>query len=166
MLSKITFREADIKDLPAIVATYNSTIESRMVTADLTPVTVEDKTPWFKSHNKKTRPLWVIECDGAYAGWMSFTDFKSRHAYHKTAEIGIYLESYARGRGIGDYCLKYAIEKCPSLNITSLTGFIFGHNEPSLKLFYKHGFEKWAHMPGIADMDGVLRDLVIVGRKA
>lgn len=165
MLNKITFRDADIKDLPVIVATYNSTIESRMVTADLSPASVESKISWFNGHNKKTRPLWVIEYDGNYAGWISFTDFKSRHAYHKTAEIGIYLEKNIRGKGLGDHCLKYAIEKCPSLNITSLTGFIFGHNEPSLKLFYKHGFEKWAHMPQIADMEGILRDLIIVGRK-
>ena len=165
MLNNIAFRNATLKDLPAIVATYNSTIESRIVTADLEPVSVESKVTWFGSHNPETRPLWIVECDGKYAGWISFTDFKSRHAYYKTAELGIYLEKSFRGNGLGDYCLNYAIEKCPSLKITSLTGFIFGHNEPSLKLFYKHGFEKWAHMPQIADMEGVLRDLIIVGKK-
>lgn len=165
MLNKIIFRNATITDLPAIVGTYNSTIESRMVTADLEPATVESKTAWFNNHNPKTRPLLVVEYERKYAGWISFTDFKSRHAYYKTAELGIYLESSMRGKGLGDYCLKYAIEKCPELNITSLTGFIFGHNEPSLKLFYKHGFEKWAHMPEIADMEGILRDLIIVGKK-
>jgi L-amino acid N-acyltransferase YncA len=161
----VTFRNAELKDLPAIVETYNSTIPGRMVTADLEPASVEGKTTWFKSHNPKTRPLWVVEYEGQYAGWISYTDFKSRHAYHKTAELGIYLEEKFRGKGLGDACLKYAIEKSSSLNITSLTGFIFGHNEPSLKLFYKHGFEKWAHMPQIADMEGILRDLIIVGRK-
>ena len=161
----IIFRNAVLKDLPAIVGTYNSTIAGRMVTADLEPATAESKIEWFNGHNAKTRPLWVVECDENYAGWISYTDFKSRHAYHKTAELGIYLEEKFRGRGLGDICLKYAIEKCPSLNITSLTGFIFGHNEPSLKLFYKHGFQKWAHMPAIADMEGTLRDLIILGRK-
>ncbi|HXB41328.1 MAG TPA: GNAT family N-acetyltransferase [Bacteroidia bacterium] len=161
----ITFRNAGLKDLPAIVETYNSTIPGRMVTADLEPATVESKTAWFNSHNPKTRPLLVVEYAGQYAGWISYTDFKSRHAYHKTAELGIYLEEKFRGKGLGDACLEYAIEKSPSLNITALTGFIFGHNEPSLKLFYKHGFEKWAHMPQIADMEGILCDLIIVGRK-
>jgi len=162
---KITFRDAQPKDLPAIVATYNSTIPSRMVTADLEPATVESKTAWFNTHNPVTRPLWAVEYEGKYAGWVSFTDFKSRHAYHKTAEIGIYLEESSRGKGLADHCLAYSIQKCPSLQITSLTGFIFGHNEPSLKLFYKHGFEKWAHMPGICDMEGILRDVIILGRK-
>jgi len=44
-------------------------------------------------------------------------------------------------------------------------GFIFGHNEPSLRLFYSQGFEKWAQLPEVADMEGVWRDLIIVGKK-
>ncbi len=160
-----TYRDATLKDLPAIVGTYNSTIPTRMVTADLEPASVESKVAWFSLHNPKTRPLWVVEYHGEYAGWISFTDFKSRHAYHKTAELGIYLETKFRGKGLGDACLQYAIERSPSLEITNLTGFIFGHNEPSLRLFYKHGFEKWAHMPGICDMEGILRDVIILGRK-
>ncbi len=44
-----------------------------------------------------------------------------------------------------------------------LVGFIFGHNEPSLKLFYKYEFEKWAHFPKVANMDGIERDLIILG---
>lgn len=162
---QIKFRDARQEDLEKIVGTYNSTIPSRMVTADLEPVAVESKLAWFKSHNPKTRPLWVVEYGGEYAGWISFTDFKSRDAYKATVEIGIYLEEKFRGKGLGDACLAYAIEKSPELGVTSLTGFIFGHNEPSLKLFAKHGFERWAFMPAITDMEGILRDVVIMGRK-
>jgi len=165
MLSNITFKDATIHDLPAIVDTYNATVAGRLVTADLEPVSIESKKDWFNNHNPETRPLYIIEIDNTYAGWMSFNSFYGRPAYHKTAELSIYLESKMQGKGLGNYCLKYAIEKCPSLQITSLLGFIFGHNEPSLKLFYKHGFEKWAHLPEIADMEGVLRDLIIVGKK-
>ena len=35
------FRDAVLDDLPGIVAIYNSTVPSRLVTADLEPVTVE-----------------------------------------------------------------------------------------------------------------------------
>ena len=45
----------------------------------------------------------------------------------------------------------------------NLLGFIFGHNDPSLKLFYKFNFEKWAHFPKVANMDGIERDLIILG---
>ncbi|AQT83836.1 hypothetical protein B1222_04580 [Paenibacillus larvae subsp. pulvifaciens] len=46
-----------------------------------------------------------------------------------------------------------------------LLGFIFGHNVPSIKLFKRFGFEEWANLPGIAELYGVERDLVIMGRR-
>src|SRR5262249_38109288 len=52
----------------------------------------------------------------------------------------------------------------PSLSITALVGLIFAHNDPSLKLFQRLGFERWGSFPGIAQLDGVERDLVAMGR--
>jgi predicted O-methyltransferase YrrM len=45
-----------------------------------------------------------------------------------------------------------------------MVGLIFGHNEPSLKLFQRLGFERWGFFPGVAQLDGVERDLVVMGR--
>ena len=165
MLNLIQFKQACLSDLPAIVATYNATVSGRMVTADLEPVSVSSREEWFYNHQPETRPLYLIEYDKAYAGWMSFNSFYGRPAYHKTAELSIYLETTAQGKGLGNVALTHAIKKCPELQITRLLGFIFGHNEPSLKLFYKHGFEKWAHLPEVAEMDNQLRDLLILGKK-
>jgi predicted O-methyltransferase YrrM len=60
--------------------------------------------------------------------------------------------------------LEQAIARAPSLGITALVGFIFGHNEPSLKLFQRFGFERWGYCPGVARLDGVDRDLVVMGQ--
>lgn len=159
------FRFAEQKDLPAIVATYNASIPSRLVTADLEPVTVESRLNWFAAHNREERPLWIVLADDSYAGWLSFNSFYGRPAYSGTAEISIYLEEAYKGKGLGKACLQKALQEAPSLKVLNLLGFIFGHNTPSLNLFYNSGFEKWAHLPGIANMDGVFRDLLIVGKK-
>ncbi|HWY33331.1 MAG TPA: GNAT family N-acetyltransferase, partial [Nitrosopumilaceae archaeon] len=132
---------------------------------DLEPVSTESKTKWFHEHNPTTRPLWIVEVDGIYSGWVSFQSFYGRPAYQQTAEISIYLEENVRGKGLGKICLQHALNSCPSLNIHTLLGFIFGHNETSLKLFNQLGFEKWAHLPEIANMEGIKRDLLILGRK-
>ncbi|MDO8999317.1 MAG: N-acetyltransferase family protein [Bacteroidota bacterium] len=162
---QVEFKYASINDLPKIVATYNSTVASRIVTADLEPVSVESKMDWFNNHNQNKRPLWIVTIDGEYAGWMSFNSFYGRPAYDGTVEVSIYLEEKSRGKGLGNICLQKAIDFAPSLEIKNLLGYIFGHNGPSLNLFYKFGFQKWAHLPGIANMDGILRDLIIVGKK-
>jgi L-amino acid N-acyltransferase YncA len=157
------FTYAKENDLQRIVDTYNSTVGSRLVTADLEPVSVESKKQWFHSHNQSNRPLWIVNVDGNYAGWMSFNSFYGRPAYDITAEVSIYLEENARGKGLGNVCLQKAIDECKPRGIKNLLGFIFGHNEPSLKLFYKFKFEKWAHFPKVANMDGIERDLIILG---
>jgi phosphinothricin acetyltransferase len=53
----------------------------------------------------------------------------------------------------------------PSLGIKTLIGYIFSHNEPSLRLFRSFGFEEWGKLPNIADMDGKEYSLSIVGKR-
>ncbi|HPH86016.1 MAG TPA: N-acetyltransferase family protein [Ferruginibacter sp.] len=160
------YRDAHIEDLPAIVAIYNSTIEGRMVTADTEPVLVSDKEAWFWQHNTSHRPLWVVEDDTRnMIGWISFQDFYGRPAYQGTAEISIYMAEAFRGQGLGRFLLQYSIDQCTSLGIHTLLGFIFAHNEPSLKLFMNLGFEEWANLLDIAVLDGQSRSLKILGKK-
>jgi L-amino acid N-acyltransferase YncA len=155
--------------LPAIVEIYNSTIASRMVTADTAPVTVDSRRAWFAAHQSAQRPLWVIEGQAgagpAMLGWLSFSNFHERAAYAGSAELSIYLHPEARGRGIGRYMLEEAIRHAPGIALHSLVGLIFGHNLPSLKLFESAGFQRWGTLPGVAVLDGTKRDLVIVGRR-
>ncbi|WP_123040174.1 GNAT family N-acetyltransferase [Cohnella candidum] len=165
MQDKYVIEDARPEDLPAIVDIYNSTIEGRMVTADLEPVTVESRRRWFDEHNPERRPLWVLKDDGKIAAWFSFSSFYGRPAYDGTVEISIYIAEDYRSKGIGKLLIARAIEECPRLAISNLVGFVFGHNEPSLGLLRKFGFERWGHLPGVAVLDGVERDLVILGLK-
>ena len=165
MYDAFTIRDAEITDLPIIVDIYNSTISGRMVTADLEPVSVESRTQWFHEHSPSFRPLWVVESQGTICGWVSFQSFYGRPAYNGTAEISIYIHQDFRGKKLGKFLIQKAIDACPALEIKTLLGFIFGHNEPSIKLFNSFGFEKWAHLPKIAELDGIERDLLILGRR-
>ena len=159
-------RDAVEDDLPAIVAIYNATIPGGMVTADTTPVTVAARLPWFRSHSPDRRPFWVVAGDGgAVCAWLSFSDFHPRPAYHPTAEISVYVAEDHRRRGLAGLLLSRAIERGPSAGVKTLVGLIWAHNEPSLRLFEKHGFERWGHLPRVALLYGRERDLVIVGRR-
>lgn len=165
MFENFKIRDAGWSDLSAIVAIYNSTIPGRMVTADTEPVSVESRENWFMEHSPSTRPLWVVEYHGEICGWLSFQSFYGRPAYQATAEISIYLHEDYRGRKLGKYLLQSAIDACPRLKVKTLLAFIFGHNEPSLKLFSQFEFTKWANLPNIAQLDGIERDLVILGKR-
>ena len=100
-MDKMRVRDARESDLPEIVEIYNSTIPSRMVSADTEPATVEQRRGWFREHDPSRRPLWVAEADGRVIGWLSLGDFwDGRPTYHATAEVGIYVkDGYRGGRG-------------------------------------------------------------------
>lgn len=158
-------RIARLQDLPAIVDIYNSTIPSRMVTADTEPVSPDSRRAWFDEHTPDRYPLWVVEEAGQLVGWLSYSPFRARPAYVHTAEVSIYLHEAARGRGLGSSLLTQAIAFAPRIGLHTLVGLVFSHNLPSLKLFERFGFARWADMPRIAEMDGIERDLIIVGKR-
>ncbi|OOG17109.1 N-acetyltransferase [Sphingobacterium sp. CZ-UAM] len=164
-MSQLRFRDAIQEDLPRIVAIYNTTIASRMVTADTSPVTVESRQKWFDEHSPSKRPLWLVEDQHTIVGWVSFQSFYGRPAYDATVEISIYLDEQQRGRGLGKQILQYCIEKAPGLGVHTLLGFIFAHNLTSISLFEKMGFREWANLPDIATLDGVERSLKILGKR-
>lgn len=162
-LTDFTVRDATEADLPAIVAIYNATIPGRMVTADTEPVSVDSRVPWFRAHNPRTRPLWVALDGGRVCAWLSFNSFYGRPAYNPTAEVSLYVAESHRRRGLGRDLLQRAIDQAPACEVRTLLGFIWAHNEPSLKLFAAHAFERWGHFPRVAVLDGIERDLIIVG---
>jgi L-amino acid N-acyltransferase YncA len=160
----LKFRLAEFSDLEEIVRIYNSTIPSRLVTADLNFVSVGDRTPWFYKHSADKRPLWMVESEGELVGWAGLQNFHEREAYDITAEISIYLDEKARGRGLGRMILQEIVRISPSLGIEKLIGLIFSHNTPSIQLFKSEGFSEWGNLPNVAKLDGILRGLTIVGK--
>ena len=159
------FRNAKTADLSLIVEIYNSTISSRMVTADIVPVTVDEKLSWFNAHHAATRPLWMVEDNNTVVGWASFNNFYGRPAYNGTAEISIYLHPVYRQKGFGKKILAHCINEAPALNIHTLLGFIFAHNQPSIELFLQAGFSQWGNLADVAYMDGNPYSLLIFGKK-
>ncbi|WP_294317876.1 GNAT family N-acetyltransferase [uncultured Chryseobacterium sp.] len=165
-MEELKFRNATPEDLTQIVEIYNSTIPSRMVTADTEDITVESRIHWFQEHTPERRPLWMVEDQqDNVLGWVSFSSFYGRPAYNATVELSIYMAENSRGKGYGKKVLQYCIDNAPKFNVKTLLGFIFLHNEPSMKLFRHFGFEDWGVFPDVAVLDGVERTLVILGKR-
>mgnify|MGYP000588403797 CR=1 FL=1 len=58
-----------------------------------------------------------------------------------------------------------AIEAAPALGVETLAVTIFASNAASIRLFEKHGFERWGFMPRVARLGDIERDLVMMGRR-
>jgi L-amino acid N-acyltransferase YncA len=161
---EIRIRDAVEADLPAIIDIYNAAVATRVSTAQLEPVTIEERRDWLREHSPERHPFWVLEKDGEVAGWLSFKSFLPRCAYRGTIELSVYVDERFRRRGIARKLLEAAIARAPALGINAMVGLIFAHNEASLKLFTRLGFERWGLLPRVAQLDSAERDLVVVGR--
>jgi len=163
-------RDALISDLPRIVEIYNFAVATRKCSCDLDPTTVEARRLSFDAHTPNHRPLWVAEdCakpgQGAI-GYLGFLHFMNeRPGYFITADLAIYLHPEYQNQGLGSYLLAQAVQRAPGLGIETLTATIFASNEASIRLFEKFGFERWGFMPRVARLEGVEKDLVLVGRR-
>lgn len=164
-MSPPAIRHARAADLPAIVSIYNASIPGRLATADTEPVGVDERKAWFDAFTPDERPLWVAEFAGDVAGWISLRSFYGRPAYHRTVEVGVYVDPAHRRQGLAASLLDHAMAASPALGIATLLAFVFAHNAPSVELFRARGFESWGLLPRVAELDGVERDLAILGRR-
>ncbi len=160
----ITIRLATPADWPAIIAIYNQAVPSRQATAELEPVTVESRRIWFEKHQDRY-PIYVAEKEpGQILGWGSLSEFYSgRGGYFETAEVSVYIDLHSQSQGIGRALLEHLIRSAPTLGFRRLVALIFAHNPASLKMCARLGFTQWGYLPGVANMDGVIRDLEILG---
>ena len=156
-------RHAQPADLPAIVDIYNASIPGRMATADTSPVTVSEREGWFREFSPDRRPLWLQDDPAGIAGWLSLRSFYGRPAYHATVEVAVYVDPRRRREGVARRLLGHALGAAPALRIRTLLAFVFAHNGPSLTLFHGAGFADWGLLPRVAEIDGVERDLALLG---
>lgn len=182
-------QHARAEDLPEVVTIYNQSIAGKQATAQLTPVTCEERAAWFAEHiNSPTRPIYVVRAraqsmeqasedtaqtvqavqtnqkTAPIVAWGSFSDLYARMAYHISTEISIYLHQDYQAKGLGSLLTRWMLTQAPSLGIHNVVALIFAHNQPSLGLFGKLGFEQWGYMPKVCDMDGFIADVVMLGK--
>ncbi len=159
-------REATIQDLQEIVDIYNESVMTKQATADLTPVSIEQRQAWFFAHGlKKNRPLWVaVNSENQVIGWASLSNLYERPAYHISSEISVYIANHAKGQGIGQALIQHLLSLAPSCGIQQVVAKIFAHNQPSLILFTKMGFQQWGMLPKVCDMQTFIADVIILGK--
>lgn len=163
-------REATSDDLPTIIEIYNLAVATRESTCDLEPATVQSWQSWFASHSGSSRPIWVVEdCDAPECGVVGYLAFhyfmNGRPGYSITSDLAIYLHPVYQGKRLGTYLLGEAIRHAPALGVEVFAVTIFGSNHASIRLFERHGFERWGLMPRVARLEGVERDVVMMGRR-
>jgi len=159
----IEVREARAEDAEAITAIYNEGIAERGATFETEPRRVEQIAQRLEGA-RRFPVLVAVDGAGAVLGWAGLSAYRDRPCYAGIAEFSVYLDSRARGQGIGRNLLLALIEAARRKGFHKLVSRVFPFNHASLAVCRSCGFREVGLYEKHGRLDGKWLDVVIVER--
>lgn len=149
-------------DIPFVTRVYNWAVDHS--TAHFgTSHTREDvvEADWQAG---RSRFAWLLgELDGAPAGFAKAGPFRTREAYHWTAELTVYLLPHAHGRGLGKALYQRLLALCRAQGFRLVLGGVAVPNPASEALHRSVGMVEMGNFPGSGYKFGEWIDVTFFG---
>lgn len=142
---KIRFIEK--QDYEKVLKIYEEYIE--------TTITFEYELPTFEEFKERIEkikskyPYLVAEENGKIIGYAYAHEFKERTAYQWGAELSVYLDKTATGKGVGTKLYNAIIEILKMQGINTVYALITEENDTSVKMHEKYGFKHVATIKNV-----------------
>ncbi|MDY0087529.1 MAG: N-acetyltransferase family protein [Coriobacteriia bacterium] len=162
-MGDVHIRDACATDAAAIAAVYNTYITETAVTFDTEPVGVEERREWLARHDHD-HPVVIAEVEGKVVGWGALSRWAHRPAWHRTAEVSIYVAREHHGEGVGHALMEALIVRGRDAGHHVLIGQIVAGNTASLAMAEHAGFERAGVLREVGDKLGSYHDLVLMQR--
>jgi phosphinothricin acetyltransferase len=140
----ITIRAATLSDAAPISAMLNYYAVNTTTTFMTEPEVIETRIEWLTGRLPE-HPVVVAEVDGAMVGFASLSRFRSRAAYSRTAELGVYVHPDWHRRGIGRALVRDAIERGRAGGVHVVVAGCCSESVASIGLLESLGFRRVAH---------------------
>jgi phosphinothricin acetyltransferase len=162
--SDMEIRDCCDDDLPAMLAIYNDVIATSTAIYSDTPVTLEDRTSWWKTRTKQGYPVLVASEPTGVVGFASFGDFRAWPGYRFTVEHSVHVRADCRGRGIGTALVTALLPKASALGKHVMIAGIDADNAASIRMHERLGFVRVAHFRQVGFKFERWLDLVFLQR--
>jgi phosphinothricin acetyltransferase len=160
-LPRVAIRGARPDDWPRIASIYAAGIATRNATFETDVPSYED---WDTSHLPVHRYV-AVEGD-RIVGWVALTGYSDRCCYEGVADLSVYVDPDAQGRGVGRALLEHLVGASDGGGIWTLQAGVFPENSASLALHRRCGFRVVGTRERIGKLDGVWRDVVLLERRS
>lgn len=150
-------RNAETGDASALLKIYEQYIS--------TPVTFETALPSEREFAERIRGIsagypYLVCCEGERAlGYAYAHRFHEREAYSITAELSVYVDISAHGRGIGTLLYTELLKRLKEQGIKKVISLITLPNEASVALHEKFGFVKEGELKSVGFKNGRYHDV-------
>lgn len=129
-------RPATAGDAAACAAVYAPYVRETAVTFELEPPDAAEVARRIAEAH-----VWlVVEVDGRVAGYAAAVPWKTRAAYARTCETGVYVDATAVGRGLGACLYDELLAVLRERGFTTVVAGIAEPNEASTALHRRFGF--------------------------
>ena len=148
-------------DWPHVASIYAAGIATRNATFETEVPSFEE---WDASHLAEHR---FVAADGErVVGWIALTGYSDRCCYRGVADLSVYVDPSAQGRGVGRVLLEHLIADTEDSGIWTLQAGVFPENAASLALHRRCGFRVVGTRERIGELDGLWRDVVLLERRS
>lgn len=163
MNDEIRIRAAAPADAPAIAAIYNQGIAERRATFE---TRLRQPAEMAASIAASARHPVIVAVDAADTplGWASLGAYRPRDCYAGIAEVSVYVDGSARGRGLGRVLLDALVGEARTRGYWKLVSRIFTFNAASRAICRASGFREVGIYEKHGQLDGQWLDVVIVER--
>lgn len=119
---------------------------------------------WDAAHLASCRIVAVDE--NATVGWAALSAVSRRPVYAGVAEVSVYVDACARGKGVGKRLLAELVERSEAAGFWTLQAGIFPENVASIELHKRLGFRIVGTRERIGCMNGRWRDVCLLERRS
>jgi len=137
----VDIRNAELGDLPGILAIFNEVIATSTAVYLDAPVSVENRRAWFETRRTHGFPVLVASDDSGVAGFSSFGEFRGAFSgYRHTVEHSVHIRSDLRGQGLGRKLVEALFPHAQAMRMHVMIGAIDAANAGSIRFHEKLGF--------------------------
>ncbi|KWX73851.1 GNAT family N-acetyltransferase [Paenibacillus jilunlii] len=165
--SGLSFTELGEGHLAEAVNIYNYYVLNTTVSFHTEPLDEAAMRESVLSGDPRFKSYAILE-NFEMQGYVLIARHKNKQAYDSSGEISIYLKPGSGGRGLGGKALSFIEERAAGLGFHVLVATVCADNEPSRRLFTRHGYEQSALFKEIGSKFGRWLDIAsyqkIIGR--
>jgi phosphinothricin acetyltransferase len=157
-------RDADESDLPGLLVIYNDVIATSTAVYSYQPVTLEDRTQWWRTRVGQGYPVLVAVNESGVQGFSTFGDFRAWPGYRFTVEHSVHVRADCRGQGVGRELVRALFPRAEALGKHVMIAGVDAANDASIRFHERLGFEKTGHLREVGHKFDRWLDLVFLQR--
>jgi phosphinothricin acetyltransferase len=158
-------RDAGVGDIAGLLEIYNEVIATSTAVYSDQPVTLADRTDWWRARTAQGYPV-LVACDpSGVLGFSTFGDFRAWPGYRYTIEHTVHVRADRRGQGVGRRLVEALFPRAAALGKHMMIAGVDAANEASIRFHERLGFVRAAHLREVGYKFGRWLDLVLLQRQ-